>query len=96
MSRIVGRSAFLAGGLALGMALPPGAARAQADYTLPESAAQALAMEARDALPLIRFYDPPTPLKPAPPGTLIRSQPTAGYTCPPARTPCASCITRGP
>jgi len=39
-------------------------------------------MEAKDAIPLTRFYDPPTPLPAAPAGTLIRSQAYAGYELP--------------
>ncbi len=39
-------------------------------------------MEAKDALPLTRFYDPPRPLVPAAPGTLIRAEPFAGYQIP--------------
>jgi alpha-beta hydrolase superfamily lysophospholipase len=50
---------------------------------MPQSRTEALAMEARDALPLSSFYDPPAPLPPAPPGALIRSEPFAGYELPP-------------
>jgi pimeloyl-ACP methyl ester carboxylesterase len=56
---------------------------AGADEDLPKSRAEALAMEARDALPLTRFYEPPRPLGPAQPGTLIRAEPFAGYDLPP-------------
>lgn len=56
---------------------------AYADDALPASRAEALAMEARDALPLTPFYDPPVPLPVAAPGTLIRAQPFDGYTLPP-------------
>ena len=56
---------------------------ARADDALPASRAQAVAMEARDALPLTPFYDPPEPLPAAAPGTLIRAQPFDGYTLPP-------------
>jgi pimeloyl-ACP methyl ester carboxylesterase len=52
------------------------------DDALPKSRVEALAMEAKDALPLTRFYDPPRPLIPAPAGTLIRSEPFAGYALP--------------
>ena len=57
-----------------------------ADDALPNSRAEALAMEARDALPLTRFYDPPRPLVPAPAGTLIRSEPFSGYVLPKGAT----------
>ena len=53
-----------------------------ADEELPKSRTEALAMEAKDALPLTRFYDPPRPLAAAAPGTLIRSEPFAGYSLP--------------
>ncbi len=53
-----------------------------ADEELPKSRAEALAMEARDSLPLTRFYDPPRPLVAAAPGTLIRSEPFDGYSLP--------------
>jgi len=59
-----------------------GAVRAGADEQMPRSRAQALAMEAEDALPLTRFYDPP-PLGTRAPGTLIRSQRFNGYSLPP-------------
>lgn len=39
-------------------------------------------MEAKDALPLTGFYDPPRPLPPAAPGTVIRSEAFAGYSLP--------------
>ncbi|MGB6489478.1 MAG: hypothetical protein WBE91_21615 [Steroidobacteraceae bacterium] len=55
---------------------------ATADDVMPQSRAQALAMEAEDALPLTRFYDPP-PLGERTPGSLIRSQPFNGYSLPP-------------
>jgi hypothetical protein len=55
---------------------------ALADEALPKSRAEALAMEARDALPLTRFYEPPRPLAAAAAGTLIRSEPFAGYDLP--------------
>jgi hypothetical protein len=58
------------------------AVAAPADDMMPNSRAQALAMEAQDALPLTRFYDPP-PLGGRAPGTLIRSQPFSGYALPP-------------
>ncbi|MDE1924184.1 MAG: alpha/beta fold hydrolase [Gammaproteobacteria bacterium] len=53
-----------------------------ADAELPKSRSQALAMEAQDALPLTRFYDPP-PLGDRKPGTLIRAEPFNGYSLPP-------------
>jgi alpha-beta hydrolase superfamily lysophospholipase len=53
-----------------------------ADEDLPKSRAEALAMEAKDALPLTRFYDPPRPLASAAPGTLIRSELFVGYSLP--------------
>ena len=54
----------------------------RADEPLPATRAEAIAMEARDALPLTAFYDPPQPLPEAPAGTLIRSEPFAGYSLP--------------
>ncbi len=57
------------------------AIRATADDGMPNSRAQALAMEAQDALPLTPFYDPP-PLGERSPGTLIRSEPFNGYSLP--------------
>jgi pimeloyl-ACP methyl ester carboxylesterase len=59
------------------------ASAARADDPLPRSRAEAIAMEAADALPLTPFYDPPVPLPQGPAGTLIRSEPFAGYTLPP-------------
>jgi pimeloyl-ACP methyl ester carboxylesterase len=53
-----------------------------ADDELPKSRTEALAVEAKDSLPLTRFYDPPQPLVVAAPGTLIRSEPFAGYSLP--------------
>ncbi|MFI4890677.1 MAG: lipase family protein [Steroidobacterales bacterium] len=53
-----------------------------ADDELPKSRAEALAIEARNALPLTRFYEPPRPLAAAAPGTLIRAEPFAGYSLP--------------
>lgn len=50
---------------------------------LPKSRTEALAMELKDALPMSSFYDPPSPLAPAPPGALIRSGPFTGYDLPP-------------
>ena len=58
------------------------AVAASADDMMPKSRVQALAMEAQDALPLTRFYDPP-PLGGRIPGTLIRSEPFDGYILPP-------------
>src|SRR5580698_5800554 len=54
-----------------------------ADDQLPATRAEAIAMEAKDALPLTAFYDPPRPLEPAAAGTLIRSEPFGGYELPP-------------
>ena len=54
-----------------------------ADDQLPATRAEAIAMEAKDALPLTPFYDPPRPLEPAAAGTLIRSEPFGGYELPP-------------
>jgi pimeloyl-ACP methyl ester carboxylesterase len=54
----------------------------RADEELPASRAEAIAMEAKDALPLTGFYDPPQPLPVAPAGTLIRSERFAGYNLP--------------
>jgi alpha-beta hydrolase superfamily lysophospholipase len=62
------------------------ASSALADDILPVSRAQALLMEAQDALPLTRFYDPPRPLAAAAPGTLIRSERFAGYRLPKGAT----------
>jgi hypothetical protein len=53
-----------------------------ADDVLPNSRAEALSMEAKDALPLTPFYDPPQPFEKASPGTLIRSEPFVGYSVP--------------
>jgi hypothetical protein len=65
------------------IALAMFAAPVLADDPLPNSRAEAIAMEAKDALPLTRFYDPPRPLVPAAPGTLLRAEPFAGYHIPP-------------
>jgi hypothetical protein len=59
------------------------AVTATADDVLPKSRAEALAMEAKDALPLTSFYDPPKPLAARTPGALIRSEPFDGYSLPP-------------
>jgi alpha-beta hydrolase superfamily lysophospholipase len=59
------------------------AATAIADDVLPKSRAEALAMEANDALPLTNFYDPPDSLGARTPGELIRSKPFQGYSLPP-------------
>jgi alpha-beta hydrolase superfamily lysophospholipase len=58
------------------------AAIAIADDVLPKSRAEALAMEAIDALPLTNFYDPPEALGVHRPGELIRSEPFQGYSLP--------------
>ncbi len=58
------------------------AVAANADDAMPKTRAQALAMEAQDALPLTSFYDPP-PLAGRFPGTLLRSEPFNGYSLPP-------------
>lgn len=57
-------------------------ASALADDVLPKSRGQALAMEAQDALPLTRFYDPPQPLGSRAAGTLLRSEDFSGYNLP--------------
>jgi hypothetical protein len=56
---------------------------AAADEPMRVSPAQALATEAKNSLPLTRFYDPPDPLAAGAPGTLIRSEAFGGYTLPP-------------
>src|SRR5277367_2755594 len=53
-----------------------------ADDVLPNSRAEALSMEAKVALPLTPFYEPPQPFEKASPGTLIRSEPFVGYSVP--------------
>jgi len=60
-----------------------GLGSAAAEEGLPNSRAEALRWEANDALPLTSFYEPPAPLPPAPPGTLIRAAPFEGYALPP-------------
>jgi alpha-beta hydrolase superfamily lysophospholipase len=62
------------------LALPPLAATA--DDVLPHSRAEALSLEAQDALPLTSFYEPPRPFQQALPGTLIRSEHFDGYRVP--------------
>src|ERR1700722_13619695 len=62
--------------------MPPLPLGAPADDVLPNSRAEALSMEARDALPLTPFYEPPQPFEKASPGTLIRSEPFVGYSVP--------------
>jgi pimeloyl-ACP methyl ester carboxylesterase len=62
-------------------ALSLAAFAAAADDELPKSRTEALAIEAKDALPLTSFYDPPATLDAAP-GALIRSQPFHGYSLP--------------
>jgi pimeloyl-ACP methyl ester carboxylesterase len=57
-------------------------ASAGADDKLPKSRAEALAMEAQDALPLTAFYEPPQPLGSQGPGALIRSEDFGGYSLP--------------
>ncbi|MEI9988076.1 MAG: hypothetical protein WDN69_36210 [Aliidongia sp.] len=49
---------------------------------MPASVAEAVDMEARDALPLTCFYDPPASLPSAAPGLLIRSQRFSEYQLP--------------
>lgn len=66
-------------GLAACSALAP---QTSADEALPKSRAEAVAIEGRDALPLTSFYDPPAPLPPEPPGTLLRAAAFAGYRLP--------------
>src|ERR1700759_4354791 len=53
-NRILAGLAFCAGLLTASGSL--------ADDVLPKDRKEALAMEAKDALPLTRFYDPPSPL----------------------------------
>jgi hypothetical protein len=53
-----------------------------AHNVLPNSRAEALSLEAMDALPLTTFYEPPQPLVRAAPGTLIRSEAFVGYSLP--------------
>ena len=67
---------------------------ATADDVMPKSRADALAMEAQDALPLTRFYDPP-PLGKRIPGTLLRSEPFNGYSLPPGRARCDTVCVAG-
>jgi len=55
---------------------------AHADDAMPQSIAEAAALEAKDALPSSNFYDPPAPLRLAPAGTLIRAQAASGYDLP--------------
>lgn len=50
---------------------------------LPKSRAEAIAMEARDALPITGFYDPPARLPASRPGALLRSEAFTGYALPP-------------
>ena len=64
------------------LALMAISAAALADDPLPNSRAEALALEAKDALPLTPFYDPPRPLIAAAPGTLIRAEAFDGYSLP--------------
>jgi len=59
---------------------------ARADDATPKTLAEAIDLEAKDALPHTAFYDPPEPLPAAAPGTLIRSQPFAGYDLPKGAT----------
>ena len=56
--------------------------RVVAEEPTPASPAQALAMEAKDALPLTGFYEPPKPLPRAAAGTLIRSEAFTRYDLP--------------
>ncbi len=66
------------------LAISTGVVRAE-DAT-PKTLAEAIDMEAKDALPRTAFYDPPVPLPAAAPGTLIRSQSFAGYDLPKGAT----------
>ncbi len=68
--------------LLLSIALLMLSSSAFADDELPKSRAEAIALEAKDALPLTRFYDPPRPLAAAAPGTLIRAERFSGYSLP--------------
>ena len=67
--------------LLLSIALLTLSSVAFADDELPKWA-EAIALEAKDALPLTRFYDPPRPLAAAAPGTLIRAERFSGYSLP--------------
>lgn len=73
-------NAFRLAPLMASMALLP--LSVPADDVLPNSRAEALSMEAKDALPLTPFYEPPQPFEKAAPGTLIRSEPFVGYSVP--------------
>jgi hypothetical protein len=53
-----------------------------ADDKMPESRAEAVAMEVKNPLPPIEFYDPPRPLSAAAPGNPIRSEAFGGYILP--------------
>jgi hypothetical protein len=64
------------------IAAPVFASSVLADDWLPKSVADAVAIEARDALPLTRFYGPPRRFPRGAAGTLIRSQAVAGYGLP--------------
>jgi pimeloyl-ACP methyl ester carboxylesterase len=59
---------------------------ARADDAIPKTLAEAIEMEAKDALPRTAFYDPPEPLPGAAPGTLLRSEVFDGYDLPKGAT----------
>jgi len=58
----------------------------RADDAIPKTLAEAIEMEAQDALPRTAFYDPPEPLPAAAPGTLLRSEVFDGYELPKGAT----------
>lgn len=53
-----------------------------ADDKMPESRAEAVAIEAKNPLPPTEFYEPPRRLSATAPGTLIRSEAFGGYILP--------------
>ncbi|GAA1306728.1 lipase [Planotetraspora silvatica] len=55
---------------------------ARADVVCDDWCQGAWAQQRANALPRTAFYDPPSPLRRAPAGTLIRQQPATGYTVP--------------
>ena len=81
--RLRGASVYKASGILIVALSMLAAVTAAADDVLPKSRAEALAMEAKDALALTNFYDPPDPLGVRTPGELIRSEPFQGYSLPP-------------
>jgi hypothetical protein len=67
-------------GAALAMAVPTTASRA--DDAMPKTPAEALKLEASDALPLTAFYDAPANVAATKPGTLLRQEMVQGYVLP--------------